>query len=213
MTDTKLQRFGALGGVAAVALFVASTSITSGTAPLPGEGTGAEIAGYLRGTAGALELQATLQVASAFALFLFAALTASRLAAPYRQLVLGGGVLAAATTAMSAAVTAVMAQDGVIAEEGLLPALQWLAFLVGGPAHAIWFAPLLVGLALGGRASGLFPRWLAVTGTVIGALASLAVVAIAVYYASPFIPLGRYGGFLWILAATFHLVRRPRTSL
>lgn len=208
MTDTKLQRYGAFAGVTAAALFVASTLLTDGTGPLPGEGTGAEIADYLRANAGALELQATLQTASALGLLLFTALTASRLAAPFRQLAVAGGALAAATTTVSAAVTGVMAQEGVYSEQGLLPALQWLSFLSGGPGHALWFAPLLIGIALGARKAGLLPSWLGVLGTVIGSLAALSVLAIAVYYASPFIPLGRYGGFLWILLATPFLVRR-----
>ncbi|GIG69949.1 hypothetical protein [Phytomonospora endophytica] len=212
MTDTKFQRYGALAGVAVVALFTASTYLTSGTGPLPGEGTGAEIAEYLRGNGGALKLQATLQTASVLALLFFVVLTASRLTAPFRQLAVAGGVLAAATTTVSAAVTAVMAQDAVIAEESLLPALQWLGFLTGGPGHALWFAPLLIGLGLGARRAGLLPGWLGVAGAVLGAMASLSVVSIAVFYASAAIPLGRYGSFLWILLAVPFLVRRSRNA-
>ena len=67
---------------------------------------------------------------------------------------------------------------------------------------------LFAGLCVPALFMRLLPRWLAVSGLVLGAIGQLSALSLVIPGAFFLIPLTRFPGFLWLIAAGFTL---PRT--
>ncbi|MGH8878928.1 MAG: hypothetical protein ACRD0P_16585 [Stackebrandtia sp.] len=211
MTRISKHHYAVLIGVLGVVSFLAAQFVGAVSLPLPGEGTGAEIAAAYEGGVTAARFGLLLQAASGFGLLWFATALGAGLAKPYRQLATAGGVAAAVMLTISACTGLLMTQDAALDSPELLPVLQWQSFLTGGAAHVMWLGPMLGGVAIGAAREGLIPKWLKVAGVVIAFAAAGSVLALAVWEASPLIPLGRFGTFAWILVAAPFLLRRETT--
>ncbi|MBB6372868.1 hypothetical protein BKA01_000090 [Pseudonocardia eucalypti] len=129
---------------------------------------------------------------------------------PSAQLTAAGAV-AAGTLLLSAALVSTASVAAATGDGNLVATVFYLAFLVGGPAHVVALSALLGTLAVAGRLSGRLPGWLTTLGLGFAGLGLLSVVNLAaplVAITGPLIPLGRFGGLLFILLAVPALRRR-----
>jgi len=89
--------------------------------------------------------------------------------------------------------------------------LQFLPFLFGGPAWAAFFAMFMLGVTQ--ASSGLLSKWMLWSGyglTTTSVIATLVLITLA---AAPFLPLTRFLGFVWLIAATILLNRAGRAQV
>ncbi|MFF0431103.1 hypothetical protein ACFYU9_02575 [Streptomyces sp. NPDC004327] len=211
------------GVVAAVfaGLFVAGvvlTAVLAGGSPFPSPyGETGPIVTWFRDHAGAVRIGATLQFAAALPLTVYTATVTARLQrlgvrAPGTFIALGGGLLAAGLLIGSALASLLLTRAEVLADPGLVRTVQYLAFLTGGPGHVAPLGLLVAGLAVPGLLAGLLPRRFAYAGLAVAFVAQLTVLALLVEGAAVLLPLARFPGLIWLVAAGFLLPRsRPRT--
>ena len=122
--------------------------------------------------------------------------------APGAVIGLAGGILAAASLALSGLVTWVVADTAHIAGPALAKALFDLSFAAGAAGFVVPFALLIAGVAVPSLILRLTPRPLAWGGLVvaaIGMLSTLTLVAPALDFA---LPIGRFGGLIFIVAVS-----------
>lgn len=199
-----------------VALFGASlllgSLIAGATFPSP-FGSDATVLPYITEQATALQVQGVLQFASAVVLAIFAAAVAARLqqlgsrsaAAP---VALAGGVFAAVFGAVSALLQWALSQPAVGSLTPLARTVHFLTFITGGPGNVVGLGVLVLGLAAAGWYGGLLPRWLSVVGLVIAVIAGLSGLVMRWPVLGALLPIARFPGLLWLIAAGFTLPRR-----
>ncbi|MFE3763829.1 hypothetical protein ACFXPI_18980 [Streptomyces sp. NPDC059104] len=222
-TETRGRRDPQAGpppGILAVvftALFLAglvSSTLLAGGDTFPSPfGSTDTVTSYFRDHTGAVRLSGALQFAASVPLAIYAATVSARLhklgvRAPGATIALAGGVLGAAFLACSGLVTWVLSRSEVAAHAELVRPLQYLAFGLGGPAHVVFLGLLVAGIAVPGLLAGLLPRALAVTGLVIAAIAELSTLVLLADGAALLLPVARFAGLLWLIAAGFLLPRR-----
>ena len=225
MTRPRVRRsqggppLGVLAAVSA-ALLVAGIAVSAalgGTVPSPYAG-GVEIRSYFLTHPEAALAGGVLVFASAVPLAIYAATASARLrqlgvTAPGATIALAGGVLAAGALAFSGLFLWVLSRPGVTASTPVVRALHDMVFLTGGVTHVVFLGLLLAGVAVPGLILGLLPRPLAWTGLVIAAVAELSTLSLLVPALSVLLPLARFPGLAWLIAAGFLLPhRRPRTT-
>ncbi|MFK0237465.1 hypothetical protein [Streptomyces vinaceus] len=177
--------------------------------PSPPFGPADTAAAYFRDHSGAVRVSGALQFAASVPLAVYAATVSARLhklgvRAPGATIALAGGVLAAAFLTGSGLVTWLLSRPETAAHVELVRALQYLAFGLGGPAHVVLLGLLVAGIAV----PGLLPRALAVTSLAIAAVAELSTLVLLADAAAPLLPIARFAGLLWLIAAGFLLPRR-----
>ena len=87
----------------------------------------------------------------------------------------------------------------------LTHALSFLAFIVGGVGYVVGMGLLVAGIAVPALILRFIPRWLAWTGLVIAALSELTFLSMAIEPLQFLLPVGRFGGLLWLIAVGFLL--------
>jgi hypothetical protein len=204
------------GAVAVVftALFLASlvpvTLIVSETHfPSPLQSPG-EMVAYFRGEAAKVRVCAFLQFASSVPLGIFAAAMASRLRfhgadAAGPAIALFGGLSASTFIAISALVQWSLGQPGIADDPVLTRALYFLIFGAGGPGYSVPLGLLMAGIAVSAGMMRLLPSWLAASGVILGLIGELSCLSLVIPGALFLIPLTRFPGFLWLIAAGFML--------
>jgi hypothetical protein len=113
-----------------------------------------------------------------------------------------GGGAAAVLLAVSALCTWSTAQ---VADAATAKALAVLAFATGGPGHVAMLGLLFAGIGLPVVLGRLPPRWLGVTGLVLYAAAELAALSLVTDAAQVLLPVARFAGLLWLVAAAVTL--------
>jgi len=210
------------GVLAAVstALLVAGlvvSAVLGGTVPSPYAGA-TVVRDYFGAQSDAALAGGVLVFASSVPLALYAATMSARLrqlgvTAPGATIALAGGVLAAGALALSGLFLWVLSRPGIAASTPVLRALHDLAFLTGGVTHVVFLGLLVAGVAVPALVVGLLPRPLAWAGLVVAAVAELATLSLLVPALSVLLPLARFPGLAWLVAAGFLLPhRRPRTT-
>jgi hypothetical protein len=178
----------------------------------------ATLSAYLNAHHGALVIAALLQFAAAIPMAIFAAATSARLhhlgiRAPGATIALVGGQLASAMLIVSASCQWVLAQPGIRDNPGVARAFQDLAFLTGGPGHVVPLGLLIAGIAVVAAFSDILPRPLALTGVAIALVAEISTLSIAIHGAGILLPIARFAGYAWLIAAAALLPRsRPRRT-
>jgi hypothetical protein len=197
------------------ALFLASAvgvaAATGAHFPSPYD-PAATLTAYLDAHHSALIGSALLQFASAIPLAVFTATVVARLhhlgvRAPGASIALVGGVLAAGMLMVSAATQWVLAQPGIRQNQGVARAFQGLSFVTGGPGHVVPFGLLIAGIAVIAAFSGLLPRPLALAGVTIAVVAEVSTISIALHGAGILLPIARFAGYAWLIAAAALLPR------
>jgi len=125
--------------------------------------------------------------------------------APGSAIALAGGALASAMLALSGLVSWTAATTAPMVTPEVLRALTTLAFAAGGPGFVPFFALLIAGVAVPGLILGVLPRAWAWAGLVIAALGMLGVLSLLTPALYPLLPVGRFGGLIWLVAASILL--------
>ena len=189
-------------------LTVASAVLgAAGTRP---DSSAAEVAAYIGGNQGVVRLLAFAVFGASVPLAVWAATAYRRqrrlgVAAPGAVIGLTGGVLSAAALAMSGLITWTAAQAS--ETPTVARALTSLAFASGGPGFVVPLALLIAGIAVPALFLNLMPRWMSIAGLVVAAAAVLASLSLLTPALYPLIPVGRFGGLLWLVAASVLLPR------
>ena len=108
--------------------------------------------------------------------------------------------MAAAFTQLSALFLWVLARPVTVEEPALLGALHDLAYLTGGPAHVLSFAPFIGASPIAMWHRPILFRWLTWVGIAASGLSLLSVFALLWEPATLFLPLGRMLAFVWIFS-------------
>ncbi|RJQ84100.1 DUF4386 domain-containing protein [Amycolatopsis panacis] len=181
----------------------------TGTRP---DSTAAEVSAYDLGHRGLLDLLAFTVFGASIPLAIWAATVYRRqrklgVTAPGAAIGLAGGVLAAAALAISGLATWTAAQTADAGAPALSRALTSFAFATGGPGFVVPLALLIAGLAVPALFLGLLPRWVSIAGLVIASAAVLATFSLLTPALYPLIPIGRFGGVIWLVLAGVLLPR------
>jgi hypothetical protein len=153
---------------------------------------------------------AFLQFGSAIPLGLFTAAIVSRLrflgvkgAGPF--LALFGGLFTAFDLALSALVLWVMAYPGIAQDASVLRALYYVVFAVGGVGYSVPLGLLMAGVSVSAGLTKLLPRWIAGLGLLLAVSGELSWFSLVFPKLLFLIPLTRFPGFVWFIAAGFAL--------
>ncbi|HWD99207.1 MAG TPA: hypothetical protein VG345_09225 [Bryobacteraceae bacterium] len=157
-------------------------------------------------------LCAALHFGAAIPLGIFTATAVSRLRflgvrAAGADIALFGGFLTAFTMIVSSSVLWAMSYPEVAQNSAAVQALYRIQFALGGPGFSVPLGLLLAGLSITAGFAKLLPKWLALTGVLIAVAGELSWLDILFPRALPLIPLTRFPGFLWLIAAGFWLPR------
>lgn len=223
-TDQPTRRQGGppLALLAAISLLllvagIATSAALGGVFPSP-FGDAAAIRQYFAEQSDAVRAAGFFAFASAVPLAIYAATASSRLrtlgvTAPGATIALAGGLISSAMLSLSGLVQWVLSRPAVITDVPLVRALQDLSFLTGGVAHVVFLGLLIAGVAVPALLLKLLPRPLAVTGLVIAVVAELATVSLIWPSASVLLPVARFPGLVWLVAAGLLLpLRRTRRN-
>jgi hypothetical protein len=199
---------------AAFAVLTVAAAALGAAAPWAGASP-SEVAAYAAAHPIQGAVQAMLLFASAFPLVVWAAAAHARMrrlgvVVPGPTIGLTGAVLAAAALVLSALSSWVSVQPGVAEAPGVVFALRTIGFAAGAAGFVVPVGLLLAGFAVPALLLHLLPRPLAWTGLVVAAAAVLATLTLVVPALDALLPLGRFGGLLWIVAASILLPRGSR---
>ena len=169
-----------------------------------------QVAAYFQQNPGAVRLASMIQFGSAVPLGIYAATVYAR------QLRLGvrvpgpgigffGGITAAVFLMFSALVGWLLSRPEITTDVTLTHALALLAFITGGVGYVVGIGLLIAGIAVPALILGFVPRWLAWTGLVIAALSELSSLSMVIEPLQFLLPIGRFTGLLWLVAAGFLL--------
>ena len=171
------------------------------------------IAAYFQDHSRAVLACAFLQFGAAIPLGIFTATMVSRLQflgvrVAGAHIALFGGLMTAFNMAASALVLWVMAYPGIAQDAAVLRALYYLTFAFGGVGFSVPLGLLMAGLCIPAAFFKLLPKWLVVFGIVLAVIGELSALALVIPNALFLIPLTRFPGFIWLIAAGFAL---PKT--
>ena len=117
-----------------------------------------------------------------------------------RIIALVGGVGAAAMLAVAGLTELALTQSHVAESAATVRGLNGLVFALGGPGFVVFAGLLLAGVSVVGLIGGALPRPLAWFGLVVAVISELATLAVAFSDLSFLLPIGRFGGLIWIIA-------------
>lgn len=185
--------------------------------PYPGD-TAATMVTYFSTAAARVQFGAFLQCGSAIALGIVTAAATNRMRSLGAcgigiRIAFFGGALASLLSLLEAGVIWILAQPGIADAAHAAPlvrALYLFAFMLDGPAYAGSLGLLLAGLAVAGLLTRLLPRWLAWFGLVLAAFGQLSYLSMLAPIFGMLIPLTRFPGYLWLIAAGFILHKATR---
>ena len=98
-----------------------------------------------------------------------------------------------------------MSYPGIAQDATLLQAFYRLNFALGGPGFSVPFGVLIAGVSVTAGFSKLLPKWLVIPGIAIAVIGELSWLDILFPKALLLIPLARFPGFAWLIAAGFAL--------
>ncbi|OZB81837.1 hypothetical protein [Microbacterium sp. 13-71-7] len=197
--------------IAGVVTLLAGT----GSAPAP-FAPAADIAAWYAAHALPIRIAATLQLGAAVPLGILAASVYARqlrlgVRVPGPVIGLYGGIAASLLLLVSALVTWSIASGSDPVDPGTTAALGRLAFGLGGVGYAVGMGLLIAGIAVPAYILRLIPRWLALVGLVIAAAGEVSFLSLVLDPLQALLPVVRFGGGAWLIAAAFLLPRdRPR---
>ena len=189
-------------------------AVLGGAGPRP-DSAPADVLAYAAANPTAMALAATLLLGSAFPLVVYAATAVTRLrrlgvSAPGPLIGLAGAVLAAGSALASALFSWTAAQTAGLGEPALARTLATLWFATGGVGFVAPFGLLVLGLAVPAVILRLLPRWLAWTGLGTGVLAVLSTFALLTPLLYALLPIGRFGGLLFLVGLAVLLPHTAR---
>ena len=168
------------------------------------------IMNYFTARPSAVLLCAALHFGASIPLGIFTARIVSRLRflgvrAAGADIALFGGFLTAFTMMVSSSFLWAMTYPGVAQDGAVIQAIYRIQFALGGPGFSVPFGLLLAGVSVTAGFAKLLPKWLVISGLVIAITGELSWFDVVVPRALPLIPLTRFPGFVWLIAAGFSL--------
>jgi hypothetical protein len=187
------------------ALLVAAVILLIG-GPRPATAA-ASVLSYAHSHTGLLHAAAFLIFGAALPLAIWTATIYRRLrtlgvTAPGAVIGLAGGILAAASLALSGLFTWTLGESTTFAGPALARVLFELSFATGAAGFAVPFALLLAGVAVPALILRLTPRWLAWAGLVLAAIGMLSTFTLLTSALEVTLPIVRFGGLAWIVAVS-----------
>lgn len=193
-----------VGGLVSSAILTGGQTFVSPFAPA------GQVAAYFHENPDAVRLASMFQFGSAVPLGIFAATVYAR------QLRLGvrvpgpgigffGGMTASGFLMLSAMLGWVLSRPEITTDVTLSHALLFLAFIAGGVGYVVGMGLLVAGIGVPALILHFIPRWLAWAGLGIAAVSELSFLSMAVEPLQFLLPIGRFGGLLWLIAVGFLL--------
>jgi hypothetical protein len=124
------------------------------------------------------------------------------------NIALFGGFATAFSIFASACTLWAMAQHGVAQDAIVTEALYYFSFAFGGPGFSVPLGLLIAGISVPAMFMRLLPKWVTVAGIALGVIGELSWLNLVFPRAVFLVPLTRFPGFIWLIAAGFLL---PRT--
>jgi hypothetical protein len=148
---------------------------------------------------------------------LFAVTTVSKLRfmgvrAAGTNIALLGGLAATFALLLSGMAGWILSVPDVSVSAPLVKALYYLSFLTGGVLYAVGFGLLAAGVSVTSYFMGLLPRWLAILGIILALTGELSWFSLVAFPANFFVPITRYGGFIWMFLAALALRKDRRVA-
>jgi hypothetical protein len=192
--------------------FVISFSVDAPHFPGPWE-SAETIAAYFQGHSHDVLMCAFFQFGSAIPLGLFTATVVSRLQflgvkVAGVHIALFGGFMTALNVALSSLALWVMSYPGIAQDVGVVRALYYLVFAVGGVGFSIPLGLLMAGISIPAGFMKLLPKWLVVLGIILAVCGELSWISLIFPGTILLIPLTRFPGFIWLICAGFLLPKR-----
>ena len=219
-TTTRVRHAGPSPGIVAtifVLLFIAGlypVTAFGGKPVFPGPGDSLDlILAFFQTRASAVLLCAALQFGAAIPLGIFTATIVSRLRflgvrSAGAEIAFFGGLATALNMMASSSVLWTMSYPGIAQEPALLQALYRLTFALGGPGFSVPFGLLIAGVSVTAGFNKLLPKWIVIPGLALAVMGELSWLDILFPKVLFLIPLTRFPGFVWLIAAGFAL---PKT--
>jgi hypothetical protein len=160
---------------------------------------------------------AFLQFGSAIPLGIFAAAIASQLRflgvrAAGVYIALFGGLAAAFDSSASAFILWVLTRPGIAQDATLVRALHYLAIAFGGVGYAVPIGLLMAGVSITAYFTRLLPKWIVVVGLFLAVTGELSWLTMITTKLAFLVPLTRFPGFLWMIAAGFALPKELKRT-
>ena len=180
--------------------------------PSPGESRDIIVA-FFQARPSAVLLCAALHFGAAIPFGIFTATVVSQLRflgvrAAGAYIALFGGFATAFNMMAAASVLWTMSYPGIAQDSTLVQALYRVQFALGGPGFSVPFGLLIAGVSVTAGFSKLLPKWIVVLGLALAVVGELSWLDILFPKALFLIPLTRFPGFVWLIAAGFAL---PKT--
>jgi hypothetical protein len=166
------------------------------------------IANFFRAKPGAVLACAFFHFGAAIVLGIFTASIVSRLQflgvrAAGVFIALFGGLATALDMVAEASILSVMTRPGVVENGGLILALYHLQIAFGGVGFSAPLGLLFAGVSIPAAFMRLLPKWVIGLGLLLFAIGELSSLNIISSPALFLIPLTRFPGFIWLIAAGF----------
>jgi hypothetical protein len=197
------------------ALMIAAVALAAGI-PRPGAAANT-VLGYDQAHQTVMQVSGFLAFAAALPLTIWTATAYRRLrtlgvTAPGAVIGLSGGLLAAVSLALSGLVTWTTGQLGGANNPAVARALADLGFAAGSAGFVAPLGLLLAGVAVPVLILRLAPRPLAWAGLVVAALSLLSTFTLLTSALDATLPVGRFAGLAWLVAASVTLPRDRRAA-
>jgi len=124
------------------------------------------------------------------------------------DIALFGGLMTAFNIGVSALVLWVMAYPGIADDNGVVRALYYIVFAVGGVGFSVPIGLLIAGISIPALMMKLLPKWLVFFGLALGVIGELSFFTLVIPSALVLIPLTRFPSFIWLIFAGFKLPNR-----
>jgi len=128
-----------------------------------------------------------------------------RVRAAGATIALFGGFATAFTMLASSSVLWALAHPGVAQDRALVQALYWLDQGLGGSGFSVPFGLLIAGITIPAAILKLLPKWLVLSGIALAVIGELSWLNLIMPKALFLVPLTRFPGFVWLIAAGFAL--------
>lgn len=179
--------------------------------------TAGSIAGYFTGHAFAATLGGFFTFAASVPLGIYSATVYARLLrlgirVPGPNIAFFGGLSASILAATSGLLTWALGQAAVGVPAPVVRLLSDIVFALGGVGFVVGIGLLMAGIAVPALVLSLVPRWLAWAGMVIAVASELSFFALLWPDLDALLPIGRFGGLVWLIAIGF-LLPRSRHSV
>ena len=121
------------------------------------------------------------------------------------SIALFGGFMTAFNLVLSALLLWVMSYPGIAQDESVARALYYMGFAIGGVGYSVPLGLLIAGVSVSAGLSCLLPKWFAAIGLALALCGELSAFNLVFPKLLPLIPLTRFPGFIWLIAAGFML--------